>query len=175
MAMNQITFGFVKPDAYKYRKQIVDEFILPRLKIVGEKNPYYFTEDIAAQHYTAHADKPFFNALSNFTIYGLSGISSRHGARKREPTALYVLEGEDAIQFLTDITGHTDPGLAKWQANKSKTHTIRSKYGVGVPNNAFHRSDSPEAARREIGIHFRREELPTYVWEILETYPTSQL
>lgn len=172
--MKEITFGFVKPDAHPYRQDILEEFILPSgLLVVVEKDPYFFTEEKAREHYEAIREKHFFESVIQFTLYGPSGLNSRHGRRRKAPTALYVLEGENAVNVLDEITGSTDPGIAGAIAKETGKETIRSKYGYGLPDNAFHRADSYESTRREIMLHFMREELPEHVWEMLDREPYS--
>lgn len=63
-----------------------------------------------------------------------------------------VLEGDGAIQKVFDICGPTDP-------QEAVAGTIRKDYGVDKPHNVVHRSDSVEAAQKEIGWIFKPEEL----------------
>jgi len=171
--MDEITFGFVKPDAYQHRKEILEEFILPiGLSIILEKDPYFFTEEIARRHYREHREKKrIFEILTLFTVYGIPGLDASKQEKTRLPTALYVFEGDGALERLRKITGPTAPSAARAMAVNTGIPTIRSKYGVGMPDNAFHSSDSYESARREIMLHFRREELPKYVLEMLDKKP----
>jgi len=176
MIMLEVTFGFVKPDAYGNRQAILEEFILPSgLSVVIAKDPYHFTEEKARAHYEALKDKHFFGSLIQFTLYGLSGLNAeRYGKITEALTALYVLEGEDAVKVLDEITGPTDPGVAKLRAAETGRETIRSKYGRGVPDNALHRADSYGFVRREIMLHFTEEErrtFPPHVLEMLEREP----
>ena len=170
--MNEVTFGFVKPDAYDHRQAILEEFILPSgLSVVREKDPYFFTGKTAREHYEEHTGKDFFeSSLIPFTLFGFSGISERYAPKVPAPTALWVLEGEDAVKVLKEITGDTIPGVAEYNAISEK-QTIRSRYGTGVPTNAFHRADSHRSARREVMLHFQRDELPDYVLEMLDNPP----
>jgi nucleoside diphosphate kinase len=175
--MNEITLGFVKPDAYQYRKEILEEFILPiGLSIILEKDPYFFTEEIARRHYREHRKKKrIFEKITLFTVYGIPGLDASRQEKTRLPSALYVFEGDGALERLRQITGPTDPATARVMATKTgiKTGipTIRSKYGIGMPDNAFHSADSYKSVRREIMLHFRREELPKYVLEMLDKKP----
>ncbi len=159
--MTEVTFGFVKPNAYPYREEILSEYILPSgLSVVAKKDPYHFTPRSASRHYAEHRDEPFFHELVEFT--------------KSAPTALYVIKGENAIRKLRQITGPTDPETARELANKIGKETIRSRYyqpGDRILVNSFHSSDSPSATRREIFIHFRRRELPDDVLEMLDREP----
>lgn len=185
--MKEVTFGFVKPDAYEHRKEIIEEFILPSgLSVVVEEDLYNFTEEKARRHYRSLRKQPFFESLIQFTVYGLPGLPPyRHNEKgqepmaleqpptplERAPTALYVLEGENAVRVSRRITGPTNPGIARAVARRTGRETIRSKYGRGMPDNAFHSSDSHESVRREIYNLFKKEELPEYVWEMLDREP----
>ena len=174
--MTEVTFGFVKPDAYRYRSDIV-EFIKPfGLSVVVAKDPYFFTEEKAQEHYAELREAAFFDVLIQFTIFGLSGLDSkRYGERREVPTSLYVLEGEDAVKTLDYITGSTNPGLAKAEAQISRLQTIRSRYGRGLPDNAFHRSDSHISASREIQLYFTEDDFRRInrkdIWETLHREP----
>ncbi len=175
--MREVTFGFVKPDAYTHRQEILEELILPSgLHVVVAKDPYFFTEEKAREHYDALREAVFFDILIQFTVFGLSGLNSkRYGERRESPTSLYVLEGEDAVKTLDCITGLTNPGLAKADAMTSGRQTIRSRYGRGMPDNAFHRADSHRSARREIQLYFTKDGFRRInredIWEMIHGEP----
>jgi nucleoside-diphosphate kinase len=52
------------------------------------------------------------------------------------------------VQKVFDICGPTDPAEAA-------PGTIRRDFGVDKPHNVVHRSDSQEAAQKEIGLLFK--------------------
>lgn len=56
-----------------------------------------------------------------------------------------VFEGPDAVTKIRTVLGPTDPA-------KAGPGTIRKEFGTSIMVNAAHASDSPENARREIGI-----------------------
>lgn len=56
-----------------------------------------------------------------------------------------VYEGVDAVRKIRDVLGPTDP-------SKAPPGSIRREFGSTVMVNAAHASDSPENARREMGI-----------------------
>jgi nucleoside diphosphate kinase len=56
-----------------------------------------------------------------------------------------VYEGPDAVTKIRTVLGATDP-------KKAEIGTIRRELGQDVMVNAAHASDSPENAKREIGI-----------------------
>jgi nucleoside-diphosphate kinase len=68
------------------------------------------------------------------------------------PVVAFILEGDGAIQKVFDICGPTDP-------TEAAPGTIRRDFGVDKPHNVVHRSDSAEAAAKEIGLLFTPEEL----------------
>ncbi|MBI5395669.1 MAG: nucleoside-diphosphate kinase, partial [Verrucomicrobia bacterium] len=69
--------------------------------------------------------------------------------KKKEPGTAkciaLVYEGADAVRKIREVLGPTDP-------KKAGAGTIRREFGTSVMVNAAHASDSPENARREIGI-----------------------
>ncbi|MFA5204222.1 MAG: nucleoside-diphosphate kinase [Lentisphaeria bacterium] len=56
-----------------------------------------------------------------------------------------IYEGEDAVQKIRDVLGPTDP-------SKAPSGTIRREFGSDIMINTAHASDSPENAKREMGI-----------------------
>ncbi len=56
-----------------------------------------------------------------------------------------VYEGHEAVRKIRDVLGPTDP-------SKAPPGSIRREFGSTIMVNAAHASDSPENARREIGI-----------------------
>jgi nucleoside-diphosphate kinase len=68
------------------------------------------------------------------------------------PIVLMVLEGEDAIKRNRAVMGKTNPVDAD-------PGTIRKDFGVNVQRNSVHGSDSPENAKREIALCFKKSEI----------------
>ena len=70
-------------------------------------------------------------------------------ARLREPGTekciALIYEGVNAVNKIRDVLGPTDP-------SKAPPGSIRKEFGSNVMVNAAHASDSPENAKREIGI-----------------------
>jgi nucleoside-diphosphate kinase len=89
--------------------------------------------ELGAQHYAEHAEKPFFGELVDF-------ITSA-------PTLAFVLEGEGAIATCRMTIGATNPAEAM-------PGSLRGRFGLAMPNNLVHGSDSPESAEREIALWF---------------------
>jgi len=128
------TLCIIKPDATKRHlekeiiKLIEDNTGLKTLKILLNET---FTKEKAELFYQEHKDKPFFDNLIEYTISG--------------PIFVAVLMGDDSVNKLRSIMG---------DAIEPAVNTIRHKYGIGVPQNSIHGSDSVESAKREINIFF---------------------
>lgn len=137
--MEERTVVLIKPDGMQKKVvgQIVDRFERAGLNLVALKM-IRLTEDILKVWYAHHADKPFFPQLMSDMM--------------ATPIVAMVWEGEGAIQKVFDICGVTDPAEAS-------PGTIRKDFGESKPKNVVHRSDSPEAAAKEIGLLFAKEEL----------------
>ena len=63
-----------------------------------------------------------------------------------------VVEGLEAIRVVRDMLGATS-GL------KAAAGTIRGDYSASRQMNLVHASDGPEAAKREIDLYFRPNEI----------------
>ncbi len=92
--------------------------------------------DLAERHYEEHRGKPFFGELVDFITSG--------------PTLALVLEGESAVGVTRTTIGATNPAEAA-------PGTIRGDLALAMPDNLVHGSDSPDTAKREIGLWFGDE------------------
>jgi nucleoside-diphosphate kinase len=128
------TLVLIKPDAIQRRLagEILGRFEGRGLEIRAAK---LLTVDraLAEEHYAEHKEKPFFGELVEF-------ITSA-------PTLALVLEGESAISVVRTTMGATNPAEAE-------PGSIRGDFALAMPDNLVHGSDSPESARREIGLWF---------------------
>ena len=88
---------------------------------------------LAEEHYAEHTEKPFFGELVDFITSG--------------PTLAFVLEGEGAIATARKTIGATNPAEAD-------PGSLRGEFGLAMPNNLVHGSDSTESAEREIALWF---------------------
>jgi len=133
------TVVLIKPDGVEKHVigKVIDRFEAAGLRIVALKM-IRLTQEILDVWYAHHKDKPFFPELSRQMM--------------ATPVVAFVLEGEGAIQKVFDICGPTDPAEAA-------PGTIRKDFGESKPKNVVHRSDSTEAAQKEIGLLFKPEEL----------------
>ena len=137
--MLERTVVLIKPDGFakKVVGQVIDRFERAGLSLVGLKM-VKLTQEILDVWYAHHKDKPFFPDLCKQMM--------------STPVIAIVLEGDSAIQKVFDICGPTDPAEAL-------PGTIRRDFGVDKPHNVVHRSDSKEAAEKEIGLLFENNEL----------------
>ena len=110
------------------------------LKIIGLKL-IKMSRELAAKHYQAHVDKPFYEGLVSF-------ITS-------SPLLCIAIEGENAIALIRNTMGSTDPV-------DSMPGTIRGDLAMHIGRNLMHGSDSAEEGKREIGLFFSQDELITY-------------
>jgi nucleoside-diphosphate kinase len=99
------------------------------------------SEATAKEHYSEHAARPFFPSLIEFVTSG--------------PSVSMVVAGKDAIRVMRAINGATNPVDAA-------PGTIRGDFALDVGRNVVHASDSPDAAAREIAIHFKDSEIGKY-------------
>jgi nucleoside-diphosphate kinase len=102
------------------------------LQIVGMRL-MQMTDEIAAEHYAEHVDKPFYPGLVGFMT--------------SSPIIAMALRGPSAISVARNLMGKTF-GI------QAEAGTIRGDYGCSKSYNLVHGSDSPESAERELGIYF---------------------
>ena len=137
--MTERTVVLIKPDGVEKHiiGKVIDRFESQGLVVVALKM-VQLTQELLDIWYAHHKDKPFFPELSRQMM--------------STPVVAFVLSGEGAVQKVFDICGPTDPAEAA-------PGTIRKDFGVDKPHNVVHRSDSTEAATKEIGLLFKPEEL----------------
>jgi len=132
--MNEQSLLLIKPNAVEHHHvghiiSIVEAhgFVITNIKV------FKFERDRAEEFYAMHRGKEFYARLVSFMCSG--------------DTIALLLEKKDAVAKLRDLVGDADPA-------KRLPGTIRALYADGVTENAVHASDSPEAAKREIGLVF---------------------
>lgn len=137
--MIERTVVLIKPDGMKQHiiGEIIRRFERAGLVVVGLKM-VRLTQEILDVWYAHHKDKPFFPDLCKQVM--------------STPVVAMILEGENCVQKVFDICGPTDP-------SEAQPGTIRKDFGVDKPRNVVHRSDSVEAAQKEIDLLFLPEEL----------------
>ncbi|OGG02560.1 nucleoside-diphosphate kinase [Candidatus Gottesmanbacteria bacterium RBG_16_52_11] len=137
--MYEQTVVLVKPDGYakKVVGNVIGRFEAAGLDLIALKM-VRLTQPVLDRWYAHHKDKPFFPDLS--------------AQMMATPVVAMVVGGEGALGKVFAICGPTDPAEAL-------PGTIRRDFGESKPKNVVHRSDSAEAARKEIGLLFAPEEL----------------
>jgi nucleoside-diphosphate kinase len=91
------------------------------------------SRELAEEHYAEHREKPFFDELVDFIT--------------TTPVVAMRVSGEGAIGVMRSLMGATNPAEAA-------PGTIRGDLALSMPDNLVHGSDSPESARRELGLFF---------------------
>ena len=136
------TFVMIKPNGVKdgLVGQIIDRYQKARLAIAAIDIKTMSREE-AANFYSEHKDRPFFESLLDFMAV--------------RPVIQMVLRGENAIDAVRKINGATNP-------SEAEPGTIRYDFAPEVTFNVVHASDSPESAKREIGIWFDESDLVIY-------------
>ncbi len=128
------TLFLVKGDGVKRR--LIGE-IVRRIENAGldirEMRLMDVSTELAEEHYAEHREKPFFGELVEF-ITGTPVVAMR-------------VEGMNAVKVVRKLMGATNPAEAA-------PGTIRGDLALGMPNNLVHGSDSPESAKRELGLFF---------------------
>lgn len=142
MATVERSLILLKPDAVARRLmgEIIGRLEQKGLKIVALKL-MRMSDELAAQHYAAHRQKPFYGPLVKFMT--------------SSPIVALVVEGFRAVSVCRKLMGATfgydaEPG------------TIRGDLGISNQANLIHGSDSPEAAGREIALFFKETEILSY-------------
>jgi nucleoside-diphosphate kinase len=133
------TLILVKPDAFErgLTGEIVARFERKGLRIAALKL-VQIDRELAEQHYSEHAKRPFFPDLIEFITRG--------------PLVAMVLEGEEAVPAARSVIGATNP-------IEATPGSIRGDFALEVTFNLVHGSDSDQTAGREIGLWF--PELPS--------------
>ncbi|HUW72643.1 MAG TPA: nucleoside-diphosphate kinase [Methyloceanibacter sp.] len=133
------TLSIIKPDA---TERNITGLIVARLegaglRVIAQKRVWWKKKDVQ-KFYETHKGEVFYKGLIQFMTSG--------------PIVLQILEGEDAIARNRAVMGKTNPVDAE-------PGTIRKDFGVNMQRNSVHGSDSPESAKREIGLCFKKGEI----------------
>ncbi|HUS94612.1 MAG TPA: nucleoside-diphosphate kinase [Patescibacteria group bacterium] len=140
------TLILVKPDGVQRGLvgQIVSRFENRGMKLVGLKL-IHMTNELAAQHYSAHQGKDFYDNLIEYIVSG--------------PVVAMVWSGKDAIAAARATMGSTKPVDAL-------PGTIRGDFGMEIGRNLVHGSDSPQNAKKEVALFFDKSELINWLRDI---------
>ena len=136
------TLVLLKPDCVQRRLvgSIMQRFEQKGLRLAAMKL-VQASQQLAAQHYAVHKERPFYPSLLKFLTSG--------------PTIAVVLEGREAVAVVRGLMGPTD-GV------KAPPGTIRGDHAISVQNNLIHGSDSVDNAKMEIALWFKEDELVNY-------------
>jgi nucleoside-diphosphate kinase len=135
----ETTLIILKPDAVQrgLMGRILARFEDKGLQIVGVKM-MQISQKLAATHYESHKGKKFYDGLVRFMT--------------SSPVLVLGVRGIGAIEICRGMMGATF-------GSKAAAGTIRGDFGVSNSFNLIHGSDSPEAARRELGLFFDPDEV----------------
>ena len=136
------SFVMVKPDGVQRGLvgNIVSRLEAKGLKLVAARFEN-LPEARVTEQYKEHLSKPFFPSLKKYIMGG--------------PCFLMIWEGRNVVAIVRKVIGSTNPAEAS-------PGTIRGDFGIDIGRNVIHASDSPESAAREIGIHFKNNEVVSY-------------
>lgn len=132
------TLVLVKPDGFRrgltgniLSRIEAKGYVLKGLKIKRA------SEDLLAQHYIEHVDRPFYPDMVEYMTSG--------------PVVAVVVEGDRVVEGIRAMIGATNPAVAQ-------PGTIRGDWGrdwgTGQIENIVHASDSDTSATREIALWF---------------------
>lgn len=134
-----LTLAIIKPDAVRAGNT---GKILAHLEgagfVVRAARLVKLTVAQAEAFYEVHRERPFYRPLVTFMTSG--------------PALALALERDNAVAYLRQVIGATDPAEAK-------PGTVRKLYGESKERNAIHASDSPDTAARELAFFFTEAEL----------------
>ena len=138
----ETTLVLVKPDGVQRRLvgRILSRFEEKGLQVTGLKLAL-LPKSLLEKHYGAHKGKPFYEGLVTYMA--------------SSPVVAVALRGRNAVAVVRKMMGATF-------GSKAEAGTIRGDYGVSNSFNLIHGSDSPEAAKRELGLFFNDGEVLDY-------------
>jgi nucleoside-diphosphate kinase len=133
------TLILLKPDCVQRRLagRLLARFEDKGLNIVALKM-MRITPALAKQHYAEHVDKAWYPTLEKFITGG--------------PVVAGIVEGLECVRVVREMLGATS-GL------KAAAGTIRGDFSSSRQMNLVHASDGPEAAKREIALYFKPDEV----------------
>jgi nucleoside-diphosphate kinase len=130
------TFLMIKPDGVK--RGLVGQ-IISRLEEKGLELRALKLKNLdietARTHYAEHSDKPFYDHLVYYVTSG--------------PIIVMAVEGFNAVRAVRQLVGATNP-------IEAMPGSLRGDFCLEQVRNLVHAADSPEAASRELSLHFNR-------------------
>lgn len=133
------TLVLLKPGVIERRivGEIIHRFEKKGLEILALKM-WKPTKAIYEQHYKEHQGKDFYDMLMTYMLSGY--------------IIAMAIGGEGAVHACRMLTGSTNP-------QEAVPGSIRGDFGLSMPNNIIHASDSVASANREIKIFFTLSEI----------------
>ena len=133
------TLSIIKPDGVGKGLigEVVGRFEKSDIRIIAMKM-LWMTKKQAQGFYAVHAERPFFDSLTDFMSSG--------------PIVVMALEGEDVIAKNRKLMGATN-------FEDAEEGTIRRDFATDIEKNIVHGSDAPETAAFEIGYFFNSFEI----------------
>jgi len=124
----------IKPDAIERNLigKIISRIEEASFRILDIKM-VFFSREMTETFYAEHKGKEFYNRLTDYMA-------------DKKVVALKI-EGKDTVKNLRKLVGATNP-------EKAAENTIRAEFGLGIPQNSVHASDSVNSAAREIKFFF---------------------
>jgi nucleoside-diphosphate kinase len=132
--VSERTLVLIKPDAV--RRGLVGQIIgrLERKGLVIEAMSLRTMDvTLADQHYAEHVERDFYPPLRDFMTGGR--------------LVSMIVAGDEAIAVVRTLVGATD-------GRKAAPGSIRGDLSLSNRENLVHASDSPDSAKREIGLWF---------------------
>ncbi len=133
------TLLIIKPDVVALNKtgEILAKVEAEGFVILGLKHLLLPPQE-AELFYCMHRNKEFFGSLVEFMTSG--------------PIVVACLGRENAVRYLREVVGATDPGEAR-------PGTLRVLYGTDIDRNGVHASNPDENPLREVHFFFSTHEL----------------
>ncbi len=133
MALEQ-TFAIIKPDAVQAAQtgKIISMIEENGFEILRMQKGL-LSKELAEIFYDVHKEKPFYGELVEFISSG--------------PVIVIALQKENAIADWRKLMGATNP-------EEAEEGTVRKQFAKSIGQNAVHGSDSPDTAKRELGLFF---------------------
>lgn len=150
------TVVLVKPDGVQRALigEIIHRFERKGLHLIALKM-VNMSDEVLNQWYEHHKDKPFFPSLK--------------GYMQSYPVVAMIWEGMDSASTVRTMIGIT-------KARDAQPGTIRGDFGMSQQFNLIHASESPDAAQKEIGLLFKKEDIfPWNKTDLVSVYSEEEL
>ena len=165
--MKQNTLVLIKPDAVERNLigEIIHRYESQGLKVV-ELKMLLAPQHIVNQHYPE--DEDYLRSIGEKTIAAGQQVKSALDQGRKVvswlrkfitsgPIVAMVLEGEDAVKRVREITGFTDPSTAQKgtiRADLGQDSILQANQAERPVYNLIHASGDEEEAKREIELWF---------------------